>query len=148
MVAPATRSVIVDASVAAKWYLTDEEFADQAIALLTQFAAGAAVLFAPGHIRYEVPATIYKAAHGRTPRIDKGEALRHAERFLQLDLTIVDSSALLLLAFDLSDQYGCAFYDGVYIALSQSYQIPFITADAKLYRLIKPLPDVIWLADY
>jgi hypothetical protein len=36
----APEAIVVDASVAAKWYLEDEQDADRALLLLTRFTAG------------------------------------------------------------------------------------------------------------
>jgi len=44
--------------------------------------------------------------------------------------------------------HGCALYDALYLALSQRLAIPFITADGKLYRMIRHLPYVVWIGDY
>ncbi|MDP2727191.1 MAG: hypothetical protein Q8P59_06575, partial [Dehalococcoidia bacterium] len=60
---------MVDASVAAKWHLADEEHAEKAILLLIRFAQGKADLLAPDYIRYEVPSAITVATQGHRARI-------------------------------------------------------------------------------
>lgn len=45
-------------------------------------------------------------------------------------------------------RYGCALYDALYLALAQQLGLPFVTADAKLYRLIRARPEVVWIGDY
>jgi len=42
----------------------------------------------------------------------------------------------------------CAIYDALYLALAQRLGSPFITADYKLYRSVRHLPEVIWIAQY
>jgi predicted nucleic acid-binding protein len=62
-------ALVVDASVAAKWYLRDETDVEQADLLLTRFTTGELVLVAPEQIRYEIPATISVATMGTRPRM-------------------------------------------------------------------------------
>jgi len=57
MVAPA-ELLVVDASVAVKWYLIDEPDADLALHLFNSFGRGEILLTAPQHIRSEVPSAI------------------------------------------------------------------------------------------
>jgi excisionase family DNA binding protein len=49
---------VVDASVAAKWDLNDEEYQDPAYALLIDYQEGRTQLIAPDHLRYEVANTL------------------------------------------------------------------------------------------
>jgi hypothetical protein len=62
-------ALVVDASVAAKWYLRDETDVEHADLLLTRFTTGELVLVAPEQIRYEIPATISVATLGARPRM-------------------------------------------------------------------------------
>ena len=79
-------TLVVDASVAAKWYLPDEDYADQASALLGHFRQGKIKLVAPEQIRYEVPSAITVATRGRAPRLTLEQGRRAIEEFLALDL--------------------------------------------------------------
>ncbi len=67
--------LVVDASVATKWHLTDEEYSDVATLIIMDFARGSLDFAAPEHIRFEVPSAITVATLGRKPRItvDQGE---------------------------------------------------------------------------
>jgi hypothetical protein len=56
--AAVAEALVVDASVAAKWHLQDEQDAERALVLFDRFVAGRVALWAPTHIRYEVPAVI------------------------------------------------------------------------------------------
>jgi predicted nucleic acid-binding protein len=141
-------AVVVDASVATKWHLTDEEHTDKARRLLTHFAQGKAELVAPDYIRYEVPNAITVATQGRKPRITQQQGQEAIEEFLGLQIRTLDSNDLVLSAYSLVHQYGCALYDGLYLALKNRLNLPFITADRKLYQRIQHLPAIIWLGDY
>lgn len=54
------RDCVIDASVVVKWYLTDEEAADQAASLLITFKQGDFRLAAPSLIEYEVARAIHR----------------------------------------------------------------------------------------
>lgn len=141
-------TLVVDASVAAKWHLTDEEYADKATLILTRFAQGQVELLAPDHIRYEVPSAITVATQGRKPRITQEQGKEAIEEFLALGLKTVSDEELILAAYLLVHQYGCALYDALYLALAQRLTFPLITADHKLYQRVKHLPYVLWIGDY
>jgi predicted nucleic acid-binding protein len=147
MASPAS-NLIVDASVATKWHLTDEDEVEKALLVLERFANGEIVLWAPEQIRYEVPSAITAATLGSQPRVSREVARQSIEKFLALGLSVAGSSTLMLAAFDLVHQQGCAFYDALYLALAEEMGLPFITADWRLYLRIRQLPYVIWLGDY
>ena len=145
--------LVVDASVATKWYLTDEPDADLAQAVLTSFGQGELALIAPQHIRSEVPSAITVATRmapwGKTaPRRTVEQGTQAIADFLALNLPTVDDDALIRAAYAAAQRYGCAFYDGLYIALAQRLDVRFILADHRFYSLIQHLPSVAWLADY
>jgi predicted nucleic acid-binding protein len=140
--------LVVDASVATKWHLPDESDADLALLLLERFAAGTVQLIAPGHIRAEVPSAITVATRGRQPRITRTQGDAAIDEFLALALPTVDDDGLVRAAAATAYDYGCAFYDGLYLALAQRLDVRFILADDRFYRLIRHLPSVVWLGDY
>ena len=78
------RAFVVDASVAAKWHLTDEENTEQARSLLPRFGHGELELWAPEQIRYEVPSAITAATIGKRPRITQEQGREAIEEFLAL----------------------------------------------------------------
>ena len=134
-----TGALVVDASVAAKWHLPDEDHADTADAILQRFVRGELLLWAPDYIRYEVPAAITVATQGRSPRLLPEAGRQAIEKFLDLGLSTTDSRRLVLDAYPLVHQFGCALYDALYLALAQRLGIPFITADRRLYQRIGQL---------
>ncbi len=146
--APPADAVIVDACVATKWHLTDEQDVDKATLLLIRFAQGQMEIVAPGHIRYEVPAAITRATRGRTPRITRQQGQEALQEFLGLGLRTFDPGQLVLPAYQLVHQYGCSFYDALYLALAQQFSLTLITADAGFFQTIRQLPFVVWLGDY
>ncbi|MDO8670494.1 MAG: type II toxin-antitoxin system VapC family toxin [Dehalococcoidia bacterium] len=143
-----TTVMVVDASVAVKWHLTDEEYGDQAIIVLERFAAGQLELVAPEHIRYEVLAAITVATLGRQPRLTIEQGEEAIAEFLALGIGTVRDSDLIMAAYPLVHRYGCALYDVIYLAVAQRLKAPLITADNKLYRLVGDTPHILWIGDY
>jgi predicted nucleic acid-binding protein len=141
-------ALVVDASVATKWFLSDEVDTYAAAFVLPQFGRGEIALHAPAYIRYEVPAAITAATLGTHPRITQEDAQEALSEFLLLQLETHESDELIWAAFSLVHQHGIALYDGLYVALSQELDLPFITADHKLYDRIRILPGMMWLAAY
>lgn len=140
--------IVVDASVAAKWHLPDEEHTDRARMLLRRFAQGRTELVAPNYIRYEVPNAITVTTQGRAPRISSAQGGQAIAEFLALGLTFQDEDGLITDAYDLAHRHGCALYDAFYVALAEQLSVPFLTADRRLYDRLQHLPDVTWLGDY
>lgn len=144
---PANR-MVVDASVAVKWLVRDEEHTDKARLLLRRFGQGETALVVPGHLRYEVSSAVTAATLGRAPRLQPEEAREAIEEFLALPLETMDTNEHILLAYSLVHQYGCAFYDALYLALSQRLSAPLITADRRFYQRVQSVSGIVWLGDY
>ena len=127
---------VVDASVALKWYLQDEDHIEEAALLYEAFAAGSAELVAPHYIRYEVMNALEVARlQGRISAEEVHEALTS---FLGTRIHIdEDSPDLLRGAVDTTRRYGVVPYDGLYLALAEETGSLFVTADARLYRRIE-----------
>jgi len=143
----ANRGWVVDASVAAKWYLHDEEHVETALALLGDFEDGLLALTAPYIIRHEIAATLVRAA--RTGRITAEQLRQQLARFLRLAIhEPSDPDGRLEAALGLCFDYRIAFYDAVYVALAQELGFRFVTADVELYRRVRDdLPYVAWIGD-
>ncbi len=146
-----TEQWVVDASVIAKVYLRDEDHAEVAEALVSRYVVGDADLIAPQFILYEVPSTILAAVRRRRLNPTRGEeAIRE---FFNLRIPTVGDDATLQSmveqAYSLAQDVGCKIYDATYLVVALALDLPFITADAKLYRaLSRQLANLVWIADY
>lgn len=143
-----TAGLVVDASVAVKWHLPDEEYADVATLLLREFTTGALTLVAPSQIRYEVPSAIIAAVISRQGRLTPEQGQAAIREFLSLGIITIDRDELFLATFPLVRQYGIAFYDAVYLALARELRLPLITADRRFYQRTSQLPEVRWIGAY
>ena len=146
MTGPAAE-LVVDASVAVKWHLRDEDLVAEADKAAVKAVAGNLIPHAPDYIYVEVCAAIAFASTGNKPRISPAQAQLEIASFLTTPLRVTPSAELALDAFALVHRHGCAFYDALYLALANRLGISFITADHRLYQHIRRLPNVIWLGD-
>lgn len=144
--AAAIDELVLDASLAVAWHLKDEEHSDLARQFLPALVAGELKFVAPQHIRYEVPNAITVAAF--RSRLSRAEARLALAEFHGLDIPTVTDAALVVAAQGLAFQYGCALYDGLYLALAERLNLRLITADRKLYNTVSTHPLVVWITAY
>lgn len=138
---------VVDASVAVKWHLDDEDYVQQALSLLVEYREGRTDLLAPDHIRYEVPNAIKVAS--RAGRVTFQEGRAAIGLFLAWGITMAGTDDLILAAYDLSERLGCSLYDGLYLALAEAANCPLVYADRALRRRIEGVfPLAMWIGDY
>ena len=138
---------VVDASVAGKWYLRDEEWAGTAMRVFTDYMEGRTQLVAPSHILYEVPSLISKAV-GRG-RLSVEEGYRSSRLFRDVPLDTFHFRALIDVGFDYSIRHRCSLYDATYLALADDLNCPYLYADPRLQRTLgNRFPRALWLEDY
>jgi predicted nucleic acid-binding protein len=118
-------SILVDASVVAKWFNRGEPNGEEALWLRTSWIEQKIELFGPSLILYEVCNSIWK-----NPNLDRDRAASLARLAIRLrpttiEITEEDSEEAMRLA----KKSKVTFYDAVYIALSKSHKCPLVTAD-------------------
>lgn len=123
-------SVVVDASVALKWFLKKEKDRDKARLLLRQFADGKIKFIVPSLWLYEIANAFKNNIYQKM--ISKVTAKRYLRQVKDLDIVSVDFEPIVDTAFNLSVKLGISVYDAAYISLSKSQNLPFYTADQKL----------------
>ncbi len=151
MVESAVPSYILDASVAAKWILKDESYANQALALLEDYRLGHVNLLAPDHIYYEVASAVRNAVRMR--RLNENAGRDAIEDFQALRISTISQEFLLRRAFAISILTDCSLYDGLYLAASVLFKRDLIYADNRLRNTLRNKPDAafgsaIWIEDY
>ena len=141
--------VVVDASLAIKWAILEED-SDKAETLLDEWTQAAMTLIAPALFIYEVTNTIYRKV-GRT-LVTLDEAKQVLEKLLRRGpiLDMPQDAALSLRAMDLAQQFRLpATYDAHYLALAEREVCDYWTADERLWNVIKQtLPWVRWLGSF
>jgi len=141
------KRLVIDASVAWKWRLRDEEATNEADALLEDFLAGKLEWLTPTLFDYEI-ANALRVAVTRQRLSEQGAAAALAN-FAQYAIVRYDFTGIASLTFHLSGQYQRSAYDSAYLALAQSQGVWFVTGDKRLFNAVgHALAWVKWLGDY
>ena len=140
---------VVDASVILKWSLRDAEEGHlaEADSLYEAFLTRRIDLVAPHYARYEVANALEVGRLQR--RIDSAGAAARLEWFFRTPIGQgEDDDSLLLAAMNLAQRESIAFYDAMYVALSERLGYSFVTADSKLYKRLAPrVAFATWIGD-
>lgn len=124
-----TTPLVVDASVALKWVVT-EPGSDEALALLTSMADGELTFVAPEHLIGEVGNGLRKrVAQGVLSGEDAGKAL---DTLGELDFEFEGGSELWFQSLGAALNWGVTTYDALYVLLALDRRIELITADLRL----------------
>jgi predicted nucleic acid-binding protein len=141
------KRLVIDASVALKWRLRDEEATSQADALLEDSLAGKLELLTPTLFDYEI-ANALRVAVTRQ-RLSEQDAAAALDDFAQYTIVRYDFTGIARLTFHVSGQYQRSAYDSAYLALAQSQGVWFFTGDKRLFNAVgHTLAWVKWLGDY
>jgi predicted nucleic acid-binding protein len=121
---------VVDASVAAKWFLP-EPYKDKAEKPLRDFIGEKIDLIAPDLIVAEVSNLLWKRSTLRGD-ISVAQAAQSCANFLALGVTLQPSTTLAAAALKLATQERHSVYDMLYVVLAERNGCEFVTADEKL----------------
>lgn len=121
------KAVVVDASVAIKWFVP-EALSPEA----EGFLDGSFDLTAPDLLLAEVGNVLWKkTARGEIRAAEGREILQALD---QVPLRLVPSGDLVTAAFDIANAYGRTVYDSMYVALAVACDGVMVTADERLAR--------------
>ena len=137
--------LVVDASVATKWFLPEngEALVSQALELLDAYEKQEARFVVPDLFYVEIASAIWKAARiGRIPRAFGDQAL---VLLTQREFPTVPSLKLLDHAFQIATDHGRSVYDSLYVALAVQTNSQLITADERLANSLAARFPVKWL---
>lgn len=138
--------MVVDASVALKWQLNDEEHVSQAISLRNDFyIRGVFKVIAPQLLLYEMVNGIAVAVRRR--RLDAETAVTALGNLLPLGVELRAVAPMTGLGLPL--RYGLASYDAAYLVLAESEGYDLWTADRTFYNAVKDKSSRIrWIGEY
>ena len=138
--------VVVDASLAVKW-LVEEEYSDRATALTMLWDEQGIQPIAPFLLPFEVA----NALHRRVARgeMDAEAAANLIEDLMAVGVALTETPDLHRRALELASQLRQgAVYDAHYLALAESLDCEFWTADQRFYRAASPgNGNVRWIGE-
>ena len=129
-----SRPLVVDTSVALKFYLPEEGH-EEAVGLLEAAEAGATKLLAPGTILPEGYNAI--AQQRRRGWLDEEDASGAWEKLLAAPVYTYAVEDLIERAAKIANETGTIIYDTLFLALAEDAQTVMVTADGKLLRALK-----------
>ncbi len=128
------RPLVVDTSVALKFYLPEKGH-EEAVRLLDAEEAGAAELLAPGTILPEgFNAIVWQQKRGLLDAEDAGEAW---ERLLHAPIYTYATEDLIERAVEIAKETGAIVYDTLFLALAEDARTVMITADGRLLKTLE-----------
>ncbi len=134
-------NLVVDASVAVKWFVP-EPYSTEAHLILDDYQTGGLSLLAPDLINAEFGNIVWKKHLFQG--LDLTDAQTVIDEFRKLKFTLTTTEALLDKAYHLAVTHRRSVYDRVYLALSIQENCKFVIADEKLVNAIGSLfPNII-----
>ncbi|HYM12943.1 MAG TPA: type II toxin-antitoxin system VapC family toxin [Bryobacterales bacterium] len=139
---------VIDASVAAKWFLSppDETLVDEADRLLRLYTKAEVQFFVPDLFFAEFANIFWKAE--RLNRCDRQTADRAIAEVLDRNFPCFPSRLLLKSAAALARDHGRTVYDSLYLALAAALEASLVTADEKLANSLRGRLPVLWLGAF
>jgi len=136
--------VVVDASVAVKWLLREDD-SD----LAQRIPAVADRLIAPELIGFELGNILWKRI--RRGDVTPDEARRHIATFYRMEIEQYPVRFVHFDALAIAVRADISFYDAAYVALADYAALPLITTDLRLARRTALYPagvEVLTLQDW
>ena len=135
---------ILDASVAAKWFLPhDEPLAEESLSILDGYSQGKLQLFVPDLFWPELGNVLWKAV--RLGRISIESAEEAIGSLSGLSIPTSPSQPLLADAFPIAVNFRRGVCDAVYVALAVISNRLLVTADDRLAKALATHFPVRWL---
>jgi predicted nucleic acid-binding protein len=141
--------ICVDASVAAKWILEEEDWAQQAEALLGATLRAGEPIVAPPLLPYEIT-NILRQRQRTAASVSLDRVVFMLEEFSRLPIELHYPPGLHRHALILADTFGLpAAYDAHYLVLAEQFACTLWTDDRRLLRALDGrLPFVRPIGDY
>jgi predicted nucleic acid-binding protein len=128
VISGAGERLVIDASVAVKWVVSETD-SDKAQLLLDQALVAPDLLFA------ECANILWKKV--RRGEMTNEEAEIAAQTLEQADLTVVSARAYIARAAALAIELDHPAYDGLYLAVAEALGLRLVTADDRLVRKVR-----------
>jgi predicted nucleic acid-binding protein len=136
--------VVADASVALKWFLADsadEDYSQQALAILQAAAQGLLQLLQPVHFIAEVAAVL--------TRLKPHDAQDDLLDLLRLEQQTADTPEIYATAMDLAERLDHHLFDTLYHAVAlHTPGASFVTADKRYHDKARHLGSIVLLTEF
>jgi predicted nucleic acid-binding protein len=138
-------SYVLDASVAAKWFLpsNQEPLAVEARDVLREYSSGNCRFIVPDLFWCEVGNILWKAV--RMGRVSRGSAESALKALEALAIRTLPCLPLLGDAMAIALAYDRSVYDSMYVALAAESNLPLLTADERLVNALSSRFPIRWL---
>ena len=139
------RGIVIDASVAAKWFLpaAGEPLSEVAAELLQRYVRDEVRFLVPDLFWAELANVLWKAA--RQGRCTKAAAQQAVTAMQKRNLPTVPSQMLLDQALALAIAFDRSVYDCLYVVLALQSKTHLVTADERLANALAARFPVKWL---
>lgn len=128
-------NIIIDSSVALKWFFPEEEYGSEALKIKKDFTEKEIIISVPILLFYEVGNVLKSSV--KSSRVDSKKAKRVYEKFTYTEFITYSSKELFKDAFEKATTLDITFYDASYVVLAEYLKIPFYTTDEKLLQKAK-----------
>lgn len=138
--------VVVDSSVAVKWFLTEPD-TPAALRVYDQTTLAGGRLFVLDLALVEIANALWKRYHrGLMSRPQVDERL---ETLLRSPVEVRPAAPLLLQGFAIAADYDRSVYDALFVALAADLGLPGVTADEPLHGAVRAkFPGITLLRDW
>jgi predicted nucleic acid-binding protein len=141
-----TDKVVVDSSVAIKWFVV-EPYSVEAHAILEDYQAGTLTLLAPDLLYAEVGNIVWKKHRFQNLATEDAEEVLAAFRLVTFQVT--SGAVLLEEAYRLAVTHQRTVYDAMYLALSLREHCHWVTADERIVNALgATFPQIVWVANW
>lgn len=138
------KKYILDTSVVIKWFNKyDESDLEKALNLRYEILESKCLITIPDLLFYELGNALKYGAHFSIKEIR--EAVNSVFE-MEFDVKTIDKTVMER-AIEIGFKHNVTIYDAYFLALSQTENKPFVTADYKFIERIKSFKNVIRLAD-
>lgn len=141
------KRIVVDASVALKWFLSDEQFGQAALSLLDKYVSFELEIIAPSLLSYEVLNGLSIAQ--QRGRVETEKTVMAFEGFVELEIAKKNIFSIYNKIIHFSKSFNLSIYDASYLGVADEEGIDLVTADKTLFNKTKTnLKWIRWLGDF
>ncbi len=134
---PGPRTLVLDTSVAVKFYLP-EDLRDEALSILASVEAGETRLLAPGTIQPEFFNAMWQ--QHRRGDLSFDEVSEFWSEFADTTIDLYAPESLMSRAVEITSSTGAIIYDALFLALAEYTSSIVVTADDKLLKTLEGTP--------